>query len=946
MKKITILLLWLLLPFAMIAQQLENITTYKQESAIELAPLLQADANLFKNSILYDRVMPLANLRETSAVMETNTTHFKRAWQELYDARATPTNKHIALKDFNKLVTHYQNQGTIPVGFLHLDFTQFTNTALTDLEEDRTTINQLATRNRATTASPYENKLLFLASPITESSIKTPANTPVNFQFGTLGVQQATTNITTLQVMYNNVTKTIIQNGVLTQPNFSFSFANSGLKTIQFKAILNNNQQLISNATINITIQNVLAKSNAIKDIFATEAFQGYDEPTDCNGNCFGKGEYQVFLGDGNTQLTKPLIILDGFDPGDERKIDNGKGSIRYLINNNDKELNMEKFKAAGFDVVILNFPKYEIADESFTFWHPLANQFVTVINKIYRGGGADYIERNANVLKALIAEVNGKLVANGSTEKLKIIGPSMGGLISRVALTQMEQANQNHNTDIWVSFDSPHLGANIPIGLQYFFNFMELEQIEMLETPAAKQMLITQVVEPSYATRNTFKNLLSTLGFPNTTRNVSLVNGSISGSIQGSPKGKMLDLDVELVKTFLGSAGRYKIETFASHNGGRNKIFERYKRFLFFKNRHTAYLIDNSGKGSLDNSPGGTFDMKNEFESSLGVNLPLTNSNLGTAVNSLLDVRSGFGKFIVEGLVQYLLLKTNSSVYLNLLQHTPSFIPTKSALAFNGTNKTWGERLDKRNLVCNNETPFDTYYAPNKNEEHITLNSLNMTWLLEELKGNIQEPNIDLLFTKKLIGDLAVCNNKTNTYNLDIPNTCSGFTVSWSTSSNIQIQSSNNNSVTVTAINGTNDAIGYVKAYVHELNKYIEKFVWVGIPGPDFLHISKVGSYQFYSNQWTKLKVVHPLPPIELMNNDPSYGLTYHWSVPNSQIRTFTDTSTIDVNPFNSGQLNIGVKMENQCGCTNYKYQLFNVTSQSSGGSGGGGILTPIGKN
>lgn len=69
MKKITILLLWLLLPFSMIAQQLENITTYKQESAIELAPLLQADANLFKNSILYDRVMPLANLRETSTIM-------------------------------------------------------------------------------------------------------------------------------------------------------------------------------------------------------------------------------------------------------------------------------------------------------------------------------------------------------------------------------------------------------------------------------------------------------------------------------------------------------------------------------------------------------------------------------------------------------------------------------------------------------------------------------------------------------------------------------------------------------------------------------------------------------------------------------------------------------------------------------------------------------------
>ena len=886
----------LLLPFSMIAQQLENITTYKQESANALAPLLQADATLFKNSILYDRVMPLANLRETNAVMETNTTHFKRAWQELYDARATPTNKHIALKDFNKLVTHYQNQGTIPVGFLHLDFTQFTNTALTDLEEDRTTIDQLATRNRATTASPYENKHLFLVSPITESSIKTPANTPVNFQFGTLGVQQATTNITTLQVIYNNVTKTIIQNGTLTQPNFSFSFANSGLKILQFKATLNNNQQLISNATVNVTIQNVLAKSNTIKDIFATEAFRGYDEHTDCNGNCFGKGEYQVFLGKNNTQLTKPLIILDGFDPGDERKINNGKGSIVYLINNDDKETNMQKFYDAGFDVVILNFPKYKIGTDSYNFIHPLTNQNVSINYDVFRDGGADYVERNANVLKALINKLKWRTCYKWQYKKLKIIGPSMGGLISRVALTQMEKANQNHNADIWVSFDSPHLGANIPIGLQYFFNFMELEQIEMLKTPAAKQMLITQVVEPSYTTRIRFKNLLNSLGFPNSTRNVSLINGSISGSIQGSAEGKMLDLNLELVKTILGSAGRYKIETFASHNGGRHKIFERYKRFLFFKNRHTAYLVDNSGRGSLDNSPGGTFDMKNEFESSLGINLPLTNSNLGTAVNSLLDVRSGFGKFIVEGLVQYLLLRTNSSVYLNLLQHTPSFIPTKSALAFNGSNSLWKERLDNRNLVCTNETPFDTYYAPNNNEEHITLNSLNMAWLLEEFKGNIQEPNIDLLFTKNLNGDLAVCNNKTNTYTLDIPNTCSGFTVSWYTSSNIQIQSSNNNSITVSAINGTNDVIGYVKAYIHEQNKYIEKLVWVGIPGPNFLAITKLGGYGFYSNQWSKLKVIHPIPPIELMGNDPTYGLTYHWSVPNSYIRRFSDTSAIDV--------------------------------------------------
>jgi hypothetical protein len=36
---------------------------------------------------------------------------------------------------------------------------------------------------------------------------------------------------------------------------------------------------------------------------------------------------------------------------------------------------------------------------------------------------------------------------------------------------------------------------------------------------------------------------------------------------------------------------------------------------------------------------------------------------------------------------------------------------------------------------------------------------------------------------------------------------------------------------------------------------------------------------------------------------------------------------------------------MQNQCGCTNYQYQLFNVSSSSTTNPGGGGILTPIGK-
>lgn len=440
---------------------------------------------------------------------------------------------------------------------------------------------------------------------------------------------------------------------------------------------------------------------------------------------------------------------------------------------------------------------------------------------------------------------------------------------------------------------------------------------------------------------RDRFQAELNQLGMPQNLKKVSLINGSIMGALNGVSSAKTLkvegDIDSFIFLPYLpvtsivltGLVNIFADGVLSNFYNTTNKKYGNDQTFTFdggirgsflwweWWTTRTTFKSQLKAKGGFDVSPGGYFNAQQLV------------ADESKSKDTYLYVIFNAG------------VQTGATVY----EPTHSFIPTKSALAYTGSN-VLDEVIGNKNRVCTGETPFDSYFAPSDNEEHITLTKENVAWLKAELEGNPKSASVyKTIDSSSLTGSLAVCDNKTNIYSLDIPNTCSGLTVSWSTSSNIQIQSSTNNSITVTPINGTNDAIGYVKAYIHEQNKYIEKFVWVGIPNPDFLHISKVGSYQFYSNQWTKLKVVHPVPPIELMNNDPSYGLTYQWSVPNSQIRTFTDTSTIDVNPFNSGQLNIGVKMENQCGCTNYKYQLFNVTSQSSGGSGGGGILTPIGK-
>lgn len=829
MKKITALLLWLFVAH-LTAQELENnALTATHETTLLLKPLLIKDQTLYKNSILYNQVAGLSRLNEfnTTPNATTHTAHFLRAWQELYDARLTTTNKHLPIQQVKEIVAHTQNKGTIPVGFINMDFTQFTPSIKNALTNGTVTVAQLASRTNR--SSLYEHKHVFLASPLTSKTIVTASNTPVQFQLGMLGLNEAALKIKTLQASYNGSAISLVSNSNLVTPNFSFRFSSSGIKNMVFKATLTNGKQLTVTAKFKVTIQNVLART-PVTSIIATEPFKGYDEPANCNGTCYGKGEYKVFLSEINTKLKKPIIILDGFDPGDTRRINNGEGSIIEVVNNKGTEENMTKFSKAGFDVIILNFPKYVISDYTVGIYNIFNRRYYTHKVEVFRDGGSDYLERNANILKALITEVNQKLRQNGSTEKIKIIGPSMGGLISRIALTQMEKDNQNHNTDTWVSFDSPHLGANIPIGLQYAFTFLGVEAFtSLLRTPAARQMLLAQNPAPftlssisnepafirkiltnewhkypgDYSFRNRLKNLLVALDFPKKTRNISIANGAINGKRQGTPKGKMLDLEAFALSGLLLD---YDLTTFASHDGGKHKIFERKKsNFLIFRNTKSVYLKDLKRLGSLDNSPGGTFNMTEEFEDALGTKLPLNNFNAGNAVNTLLQVKDGPAKLGVKILTSLLLFHTFSSINLDLSQGTPTFIPTKSALAFKGSNRIWHENLSSRNLICNGETPFDTYYAPEVNEEHVTLDAKKMDWVLEELKGNKQFP-VPLRGGSRIVNaSKKLCVNTLNTATFSIA-TCSTPNVrTWSSSSNLRITRRTPTSISVQAINNGN---------------------------------------------------------------------------------------------------------------------------------------------
>ncbi len=145
------------------------------------------------------------------------------------------------------------------------------------------------------------------------------------------------------------------------------------------------------------------------------------------------------------------------------------------------------------------------------------------------------------------------------------------------MALRYMEMNGMDHKTRLWLSFDSPHLGANVPIGMQHMFNYIAYDGDiadltvraivdSMLKSPAARQMLIdhfeghllgTSLTEFNTTTasllptghpthRNAFQNELNTMGFPQNCRKIAISNGASNGAMTGTPGMAVLtNLDV-----------------------------------------------------------------------------------------------------------------------------------------------------------------------------------------------------------------------------------------------------------------------------------------------------------------------------------------------------------------------------------------------------------------
>ncbi|TXD80648.1 hypothetical protein ESY86_20340 [Subsaximicrobium wynnwilliamsii] len=195
-------------------------------------------------------------------------------------------------------------------------------------------------------------------------------------------------------------------------------------------------------------------------------------------------------------------------------------------------------------------------------------------------------------------------------------------------------------------------------------------------------------------------------------------------------------------------------------------------------------------------------------------------------------------------------------------------------------------------------------------------------------------------VFNASIAGNSSVCQGQSYTYTLNSANhPCAGSIV-WSVSSNLNIVSQNSNSVTITKNPFSTEYAGEITASFSGSTIEIKKGVWVGVPSNDGLTIQKIGSYNLYAGQWSKLRARYI--PLTYESND-LLNITFEWQIPNSMIRNYADTAYKDVKPRSSGQLNIGVRVNCECGNGEWRYRLFDV----DGGNGnGGGVLIPVGGN
>lgn len=213
---------------------------------------------------------------------------------------------------------------------------------------------------------------------------------------------------------------------------------------IELKVNLRNGEMLFSRNRMEVipNISAIVPNGYCEEQEFTIDLSEG--EPT------FNDEDDRLFIRTAccDNTIRRPLLIVNGFEtpmiPDDfEFNIDN---DFEQILDRLETPISAEsnviqELLNDGYDLIFLDFDNENAP-----------------------------LEQNAEIVKTAIREINAVKQGN---EELVIIGLSMGGVVSKLALLEMEATGEDHNTRLFVSMDSPLRGANIPLGLQHMIGHL-----------------------------------------------------------------------------------------------------------------------------------------------------------------------------------------------------------------------------------------------------------------------------------------------------------------------------------------------------------------------------------------------------------------------------------------------------------------------------------------
>jgi hypothetical protein len=241
---------------------------------------------------------------------------------------------------------------------------------------------------------------------------------------------------------------------------YNLSYSSGGTKTWTFKltlttgSVLQSQTDFVFDSTSGGTAMNhkssysgSLSSISKIKRLFDfPNGYIGVPQPVTADASYYGQaasGWYTIHYANANGILSHPLIVAEGFDPDDILKPEEQFGSsniTNFIYNINTSGSNNL--------INLLTSTSLEQYDIVYVDWKH----------------SGDFIERNALLLEKIIGIVN----AQSSNAPAVVLGQSMGGLVARWALRDMENKSINHHVRMFISDDAPQQGANVPLAFQY----------------------------------------------------------------------------------------------------------------------------------------------------------------------------------------------------------------------------------------------------------------------------------------------------------------------------------------------------------------------------------------------------------------------------------------------------------------------------------------------